>query len=357
MKIMISIIVSFALLLSAFAQASKMPSDEQLSNTAALLIDDLVNREELMWYRSEVFTGFHYAEAVTVYGALQVAAQLKDQNRLKALQTKYRVIPDFDTLASYHHVDGNVIGIVPFELYKTIGDEELKQQGLWLADTQWENPWDNGMTSQSRYWIDDIYMINAIQMQAYRLTGKQEYLDRAALNTRAYLVKIQQENGLFWHGPNAPHFWGRGNGWVVAGVAELLRELPQDHQDYAEITRRYQEMMKTLLSHQADSGMWRQLVTNPESWEESSATAMFAWSMLVGVKQGILEEDEYLPAVLSAWNGLLQQLGEDGKLKEICVGTGQSKDIQYYLDRPRVTGDLHGQAPMLWLIGALLDLK
>lgn len=358
MKKFSAIALVFMVGVGLISKAQAMPSKSELSETAALLIDDLLNREDLMWYRSDVFNGFHYAEAVSVYGALQVANQLGDKKRLKALQEKYLEIPDFDTLADYHHVDGSVIGIVPFELYKTLGDEKLKQQGLWLADAQWNNPWENGMTSQSRYWIDDIYMINAIQMQAYRLTGERKYLDRAALNTREYLQKIQQKNGLFWHGPEAPFFWGRGNGWVAAGVAELLRELPKDHKEYKEITRRYRAMMRTLLQHQAESGMWRQLVTSPESWEESSATAMFAWSMLVGIQQGILDERQYLPAVASAWKGLLLlQLGEDGRLKEICVGTGQSKDKQYYLERPRIVGDLHGQAPMLWLIGAFLEMN
>ncbi len=317
MKTITTLAFTLIMSISLAVNAQSLPSKSELTDTASLLIDDLLNRDELMWYRSDVFNGFHYAEAVTVYGALQVAAQLGDSKRLTALQTKYLEIPDFGTLADYHHVDGSVIGIVPLELYKTLGDEKLKQQGLWLADAQWNNPWDNGMTSQSRYWIDDIYMINAIQMQAYRLTENAKYLDRAALNTRAYLKKIQQENGLFWHGPEAPFFWGRGNGWVAAGIAELLRELPSEHEEYAEIVRRYRIMMKTLLKHQADSGMWRQLVTSPESWEESSATAMFAWSMLVGIQQGILDKKRYMPAVLSAWQGLLSQLGEDGRLKEI----------------------------------------
>ncbi len=331
------------------------PDVAELKQVGRLLVDDLLNRKDLMWYNSKRFTGFHYAEAVTVYGALQFSDKIKDKQRLKQLQKKYRNIPDFDTLAAYHHVDGSVIGIVPLEIYKTTGKNALKTQGLELADAQWQKPLANGMTSQSRYWIDDIYMINAIQMQAYRVTGDKNYLNRAALNTREYLKKIQQENGLFWHGPEAPFFWGRGNGWVAAGVAELLTELPSTHPDFAVISASYKKMMKSLISLQSGNGMWRQLITNPDSWQESSATAMFAWAMLIGVQSGILESDTYKPAVIKAWYGLREQVSNNGKIKNICVGTGQSKKESYYLERPTVEGDFHGQAPMLWLITALLQ--
>lgn len=334
-----------------FTQAEK----DSIKNIGKLLVDDLLNRTELMWYNSDVFNGFHYAEAVTVYGALQFSSQQKDQQRLSKLHNKYQQIPSYQSLASFHHVDGSVIGIVPMELYKTHKSAKYKLDGLWLADTQWDKPLANGMTSQSRYWVDDIYMINSLQIQAYRLTNNNVYLDRAALNTVNYLKKLQQENGLFWHGINAPHYWGRGNGWVAAGIAELLTELPSTHVNYAEIANRYKKMMASLLTMQAKNGLWNQLVDDPQSWQETSATAMFAWSMQIGIKQGILEQEKYKPAVINAWHGLKAQLTTEGKLRNICIGTGQSKDKNYYLNRPTTIGDLHGQAPLFWLISALLD--
>jgi len=87
----------------------------------------------------------------------------------------------------------------------------------------------NGLSDQTRFWIDDMYMITILQVQAFRATGDRVYLDRAALEMVAYIDKLQQPNGLFFHGVNAPHFWGRGNGWIAAGMPELLSELPADH--------------------------------------------------------------------------------------------------------------------------------
>lgn len=97
--------------------------------------------------------------------------------------------------------------------------------GKFFADRQWENPTPGGLTSETRFWIDDMYMITTVQVQAFRATGDSKYLDRAALEMMAYLDKLQQPNGLFYHAPDAPFYWGRGNGWVAAGMAELLRAL------------------------------------------------------------------------------------------------------------------------------------
>ncbi len=83
------------------------------------------------------------------------------------------------------------------------------------------------------------------------------------------------------------------------------------------------------------------------------STAMFGFAMSLGVKKGLLPKEPYTTAYLKAWNALTGYINEEGKIREVCVGTGQSKDLEFYLTRPRVTGDLHGQAPILWFAGAL----
>jgi rhamnogalacturonyl hydrolase YesR len=197
-------------------------------------------------------------------------------------------------------------------------------------------------------------MIGSLQVQAYRATGKGVYLERAALETDAYIQKLQQPNGLFHHGVNAPFFWGRGNGWVAAGLAELLSELPDNNPHYPSILAGYKKMMKTLVEYQAEDGMWRQLIDKEESFKETSSTAMFGYAMTVGVKKGLLPKKPYNKACHKAWNALTGYINEDGRVRDVCVGTGQSTDINFYLNRPRITGDLHGQAPILWFAYSLL---
>ncbi|WP_416307259.1 glycoside hydrolase family 88/105 protein [Neptunicella sp. SCSIO 80796] len=321
------------------------------------VITDLLRHDNYMMYISDHFTGIHYAEAALGYAALKFADQTGNSKLLNQLQKRYQQTPGTDKLVEADHVDANVYGIVPLQRYLISHDLAARKQGLMLADAQWLKPLQNGMSHQIRYWIDDIWMVNALQMQAYRVTQNQQYLQRAALQTVAYLEKLQQDNGLFFHGEKAPFFWGRGNGWVAAGLAELLTELPADNPYYPQIVSGYRKMMDALINYQADDGMWRQLVNNKQAWKETSATAMFGYAILVGVEKGILTEPEYTRAYQRAWLGLMHYLNDNGQLTDVCVGTGQSDDMQYYLQRPTTVGDYHGQAPLLWFVNRLLGLS
>src|SRR5437763_9351153 len=98
-----------------------------------------------------------------------------------------------------------------------------------MADRECADATADGLSSQARYWIDDRYMITLVQVQAFRATGDWQYIDRAAREMSAYLDKLQQPNGLFYHAPDAPFFCGRGNGWVAAGIAELLSSFLINH--------------------------------------------------------------------------------------------------------------------------------
>ena len=104
-------------------------------------------------------------------------------------------------------------------------------------------------------YMDDMYMITTIQAQAYRVTNDRKYIDRAAREMVLYLDSIQQPSGLFYHAPTAPFCWGRGNGWMAAGMSELLRMLPQDNPDRAEIMKGYLKMMEKLKDTQDENGM------------------------------------------------------------------------------------------------------
>lgn len=215
----------------------------------------------------------------------------------------------------------------------------------------------NGLTNQTRYWIDDVYMIGSLQVQAYRATKKEFYLERAALEVNAYLEKLQQPNGLFHHGENAPFYWGRGNGLVAVGLAEVLSEIPETNIYYDSILAGYKKMMYVLLKYQAEDGMWRQLIDKEKAWKETSSTAMFGYAMSVGVKNGLLPKKEFTQAYQKAWLALVNYLNDEGKMTNACSGTGQSTDIYYYLNRPTTEGDFHGQAPMLWFAFSLLSIN
>jgi unsaturated rhamnogalacturonyl hydrolase len=317
-----------------------------------LLVDDLLSREH-MFYGNY---GLHYSEACAAVGALRFSEIQADQMKIEQLVKRYEALLDdsSDLISKRPHVDQFVIGIVPLEIYRLTGDETWLKQGLSFADSQWDSTIEGGLTAQTRWWIDDMYMVGMLQTQAYRITNEKVYLDRAARQLNAYLEKLQKENGLFYHGPEFPYFWGRGNGWVASALAEVLCDLPQSHPLQPKILNHYRLMMDALLKYQSENGMWRQLIDYPYAWTESSCTAMFAYAMAVGVNRGWLNKPEYREAVEKSWKALSAHIDRAGKVREICVGTGQENDIEFYLKRPRHEGDFHGQAPVLWLISELL---
>ena len=114
------------------------------------------------------------------------------------------------------------------------------------------------------------------------------------------------------------------------------------------------KMMTALLEYQAPGGMWRQLIDVESAWEETSSTAMFGYAMAVGVQEGILDPQVFGNCYNKAWLALTEKISPEGQAEGVCVGTGQSKQEEYYLNRPTVTGDFHGQAPILWLAYRLM---
>ena len=298
-----------------------------------------------------------YPAICTWYGALTFA-QLTGHKELTS-----RLIESFDAqmtpeisalVHDRRHVDFSMLGSVPLEIYLQTKKAAYLEMGRGIANRQWDGAAPDGLTVETRFWIDDMYMITILEVQAYRATDDVKYINRAATEMVAYLDKLQQVNGLFYHAPDTPFYWGRGNGWVAAGMTELLRSLPADHPQRARILTAYQKMMSSLLKYQGKDGMWRQLIDHPEAWPESSSTGMFTFAIVTGVKNGWLKDRAYRKAGRKGWLGLVKYIDANGDAQNVCEGTGKKNDLDYYFKRARLTGDLHGQAPILWAASALL---
>ncbi len=320
------------------------------------------------YFRTTPATSIVYPETCTWYGALTFAKLTSNNELLKKLADRFEPLLGSDStlIPKPNHVDNTVFGAVPLELYNITKDKRYLKVGLHLADKQWEAPegvtinpdaakyYNTGFTSQTRIWIDDMYMITLVQIEAYRATGDLKYVNRAAREMVMYLDTLQRPNGLFYHAPDVPFFWGRGNGWMAAGMSELLLSLPMNNPDRPRIMEGYKKMMATLLKYQVENGTWRQLIDEPDSWSEISGTGMFAFAMITGVKNGWLDKEIYAPAARRAWLGLLPYIDANNDTHEVCEGTSKKNDRQYYFDRKRNIGDLHGQAPIQWCAAALL---
>jgi Predicted unsaturated glucuronyl hydrolase involved in regulation of bacterial surface properties, and related proteins len=343
----------------------KGSSPQEIGNRIA---EHFVASPHFNYFRPTPATSIVYPETCTWYGALTFAKLTGNNELIKKLSDRFEPLFESDStlIPKPNHVDNTVFGAVPLELYIITKDKRYLKTGLRLADKQWAPPsgnrvtpdamrfYNKGLTSQTRLWIDDMYMITAVQVQAYRATGDHKYIDRAAKEMVLYLDSLQRPNGLFYHAPDVPFFWGRGNGWVAAGMSELLLSLPKNNPDRTRIMEGYKKMMVTLLKYQAENGTWRQLIDEPDAWSETSGTGMFAFAMITGVKNGWLDAKTYAPAARKAWLGLLPYIDANDEIHDVCEGTSKKNDRQYYFDRKKNVGDLHGQAPLLWCATALL---
>ncbi|MBN1647367.1 MAG: glycoside hydrolase family 88 protein [Spirochaetales bacterium] len=317
----------------------------------------------------KIKAGRHYKDACAWYGALSVAGICKNHTLLEQLIGRYDAFRSGydDLLSGEGHVDENIFGIVPLEIAIQSRDEECRREGLLLADHQYTN-----IRKQIRYAIDDMFMITGLQVQAWKASRNYKYLDLAAATMADYLEKLQQKDGLFFHHVDFRHKWGRGNGWVAAGMALLLSVLDHKNKYYEEIHTGFQHMMNGLLERQIaegpGDGLWKQIIDSEDmrNWAETSGSAMFCFAMLSGLRHGQLEGDAYVNAARRAWRALVRQLDRKGKLRNISKwaykpmshpesGDRYDNDEEnYYFERKRLTGDNHGQAPLLWAVAELL---
>lgn len=316
-------------------------------------------------------TEITYPDACAWYGALTFAKRTHDTALLHRLIKRAELLLNEEaSLIPYaKDLDRAVIGIIPLEVYNQTKDERFLKVGLKSADEQFKtlspeeytklsevtrSRYAAGYSWHTRFWMDDMYMITALQTQAYKATLNPKYIDRTAREMILYLDSLQTPNGLFYHADDVHFYWGRGDGWLAAGMAELLNILPKDNIYRPRIMKGYTDMMRSLLKFQDKNGMWHQLLDEPTAWPETSCSAMFTFAFITGVKNGWLDEKTYGQAARKAWITLCTYINSDDDVREICEGTNKQNDHQYYLDRKRNIGDLHGQAPMIWCAMSLV---
>lgn len=111
-------------------------------------------------------------------------------------------------------------------------------------------------------------------------------------------------------------FWGRGNGWVFAGLPLLLQTLPKEHPTYNYYLNIYKEMASSVIKCQDKNGSWHASMLDPESYPspENSASGFFVYGLGWGINQGILKGKKYKKAAQKGWKALKSYVHEDGML-------------------------------------------
>ena len=231
----------------------------------------------------------------------------------------------------------------------TLTDEHIAKRQKRLADGTLVRP----RPVPTALWIDDAYMSIPFLAQMGKLTGERRYFDDAArqvigMSERTFdRSKGLYDHSWFEHEPNdVRFFWGRGAGWMLMAMAELLTVMPADHPDRARVLEQFQRSVQGVSAYQSGTGMWHQLVDKPDSYLESSATAMYTFAVARGVNRGWISSS-YAPIAQTGWRALQQRVQPDGRIDGICVGTTAAHDMVYYYNRPTELGAMQGYGPAL----------
>lgn len=200
-------------------------------------------------------------------------------------------------------------------------------------------------------WGDDAYM----GIPALAEAGRYDDAVLNALNMAKYLFDAQK--GIYQHGWNKDHadaprfYWARANGWIVLAMSDLLDVLPKDHPGYPKVLAQLRISLKAIAELQSGAGLWHQMLDRPDSYLETSASAMFTYVIAHAINEGWIPPSTYGSIAQAGWNGLAAKINAEGQVEGTCVGTTYANDQAYYYNRPTSVHALHGYGPML-LAGA-----
>ena len=204
-------------------------------------------------------------------------------------------------------------------------------------------------------WLDDMFMALPSMAARSAYTNDPKQLDEAARIAGLFIDRMWiPEKGIFRHGyveglEHEPSMaWGRANGWAILTMCQLLDAMPENHPQRAKILSTIKEHIKGLSQLQGRDGFWHQLLDRNDSYEETSATAIFAYCIAHAVNQGWVEAVTYGPVAQLAWEAVDSKINDKGEVEGVCVGTGMGFDPAYYYYRPVSVKAAHGYGPVIW---------
>lgn len=213
------------------------------------------------------------------------------------------------------------------------------------------------------WWADALYMVMPVMTKMYLLTGEVKYLDKLHENFLwSDSLMWDKEAQLYYRDgkyiwpkvttacDGGKSFWARGDGWVLAGLAKVLADMPRDYQHRPIFVQRFQQLAEGVARCQQPGGYWSRsmLCEDDAPGPETSGTAFFCYGLLWGVNHGYLDKAQYAPVIEKAWNYLsTKALQADGSISYVQP-IGEKPD-------PTKIVDARSQAPFgtgAWLLAA-----
>lgn len=210
-------------------------------------------------------------------------------------------------------------------------------------------------------WIDTCFGVCPFMMWLGQAFGEQKYIDDAVHQMKGHHRLLFNTEAKLYHQAinfnDAPNqltaFWGRGEGWGVYTLTELVSDLGKDHPDYEFFKNALVANLEGCLAVQDADGMFHQVLDMPESFVESSSTCLIIYAMGRAVEMGLVDKDIYTAAIIKAINGLKRYIALDGSIHHCCVGClcpnlGRPED---YAAWRYLVNDTHAFGPVILALG------
>lgn len=281
------------------------------------------------WTNGAYYTGVARAHKATK--DMMYMAALKKQGYWNNWNTLDRVHHADDVAISYSYLyvdmtDGRK-DFVDLEPTRKFLDVHLYEDDNWKAGTDKS---EYGRTILW-WWCDALFMAPPVINLYAKHTKQPKYLDEMhKYYMETYNQLYDEEEQLFardmrfvWSGseddskePNGEKvFWSRGNGWVIAGLALLLEDMPEDYEHRPFYEKLYKEMAAKILEIQPKDGLWRTSLLGPESYDhgEVSGSGFHTFALAWGINNGLVDK-KYKPAIIKAWNAIAACQHDDGRV-------------------------------------------
>lgn len=212
-------------------------------------------------------------------------------------------------------------------------------------------------------WLDDMFMALPSMATRSEYASDPAQLDDAARIATGFIKRMWlPEKKIFRHGyvegaSRQPSMaWGRANGWAILTISQLLDYLPVNHPRRSELLDIFRKHAEGLAELQGIDGFWHQLLDRSETYDETSATAIFAYALAHGVNEGWLDPVTFGPVAQLAWEAVASKINAKGEVEDVCVGTGMGFDPAYYAYRPVSVKAAHGYGPVIWAGAEMIRL-
>jgi unsaturated rhamnogalacturonyl hydrolase len=227
----------------------------------------------------------------------------------------------------FPHADDEAIGRAYLDLYRAHPAHERIQNAREILDRLVARPDDPGKPVW--WWCDSLFMAPPVLARMSAIVGDRKYLvymDREWSLTSDLLYNRQEH--LYWRDASylkkterngKPLFWSRGNGWVLAGLADVLTYMPANDPLRPKYVALFRQMAQRIADLQDTDGLWKTGLLDPDAYSASevSGSAFFTFGMAWGINNSLLDERVFLPVVGRAWAGMVQRIYASGRLGSI----------------------------------------